>query len=114
PSPVRLGPAQTSGSIDVGLLNANRDPTTTSHPLYIDATCGATPGSHLDYSSIFDTPDEFTLSELLTNGSTIQIALDRPLAIAMTPSAQTGELVATEVRNQGNDGIDNDHDGVID
>ena len=79
-------------SIDVGVVNAQTDGTT--GPRYIDVTYTATPGSTLDYASIFDTDPEFTLTETLANGTVTPIAVGQPTAIRMVADPNTGALVA--------------------
>ena len=63
-----------------------------SSPLYIDVTYAATPGSTLDYASILDSGNEFTLSGAGATGISFS---GTPTPIAFVQDPETGALVPT-------------------
>ncbi|MDX6411753.1 MAG: large repetitive protein, partial [Gaiellaceae bacterium] len=90
---VTLGaPFGNSTTIDVGVVNADRDGA--SGPLYVDVTFTPTPGSVLDYASILDTDPEFSLTATVTGGT---LALAQPLPINLVADPTTGVLTAQVV-----------------
>ena len=85
-------------SIDVTVANSDL----VGGALYLDVTFHPTVGANLDYGSIFDAGDEFTVT-----ADTTTIAFGAPVAIAMAPDPDTGALVATVVaRNSGESDAD--------
>ena len=85
-------------SIDVTVANSDL----AGGALYLDVTFHPTVGANIDYGSIFDAGDEFTVK-----ADTTTIAFGAPVAIAMAPDPGTGALVATVVaRNSGESDAD--------
>jgi hypothetical protein len=65
--------------------------------VYIDVTFNATPGATLDYGSILDSGDEFTVSGAAATGLTFS---GTPTPIAFVQDPDTGALVTTPLRQQ--------------
>ena len=76
-------------SIDVTVANSDLS----GGALYLDVTFHPTVGANVDYASIFDAGDEFTV----TAGASTTIAFGAPVAISMAPDPSTGALVAAVV-----------------
>ena len=86
-------------SADVAVVNGDLD----SGSLYIDVSFHPTPGNGLDYASIFDSGDEFTVT---ANGSPLAFS-GTPVAITLSPDPGDGRLVATTFdRNSGESDAD--------
>ena len=87
-------------AVDVAVLDADRDLTVaTPRPLYLDVQFSAPPGSGLDYASILDAGDEFTVAAAATGGP-LHFG-GTPVPIAMVPDETTGVLVPTVVAKNG-------------
>ncbi|HEX6130520.1 MAG TPA: hypothetical protein VF044_02260, partial [Actinomycetota bacterium] len=81
-----------NGTVDVAVVNADRD----GGFLYVDLIFDPTPGTDIDYASVFDAGDEFSISYV--GGGAVDFD-GTPIAIALLPD-EDGILVATEFERE--------------